>query len=99
MRYPMNERKLHFVGRFTMLQQASGATKIHISRLSVILNDLEEPTRSEREKLRKALGYYHYQKFFGKPKVEKIQAEGDEVVNGLIKKTPRLRTGAQIVAA
>jgi hypothetical protein len=61
--------------------QASAEIGINKSALSVILNGLREPTRTEREKLRKFLGYYHYTKFFGKPKPVFEKIEGDEAVN------------------
>jgi hypothetical protein len=78
----MNDAKIHFLKRCGTFQQAAAEIGINNSALSVILNGLREPTRTEREKLRKFLGYYFFTKFFGKPTPKPvIKVEGSEAVN------------------
>jgi ABC-type transporter MlaC component len=75
----MNDLTYYLLRKYGTRQEAADVIGLHNSALSVILNGYRQPTEEQREKFKAVLSKYHYKKFFGKPKAEKI--EGKQVVN------------------
>lgn len=76
----MKDAKIYLLKRSGTFQKAAREIGIDNSALSVILNGLRKPTRTEREKLRKFMGYYFFKKFFAPKPV--VRVGGDEAING-----------------